>query len=329
MTQNTEIPYENLHPDVILDAVESIGVHCSGSLLALNSYENRVYQVGIEDATPLIAKFYRPHRWSDDAICEEHEFAHELAAQEIPVVAPLIINEKTLHHYQEFRFALFPRKGGRPLELDNLDQLEWMGRFIGRLHAVGAVKKFQHRRRLDVTTYGEETYHYLRAHNFIPTYLQANFFPIIETALQKITEIFLQVGEVNYIRVHGDCHAGNVLWNDAGLQIVDLDDCLMAPAVQDLWMLLSGDKSHINLQLDLILEAYSEFFDFNLRELHLIEPLRTLRMLHHAAWLAKRWQDPAFPLNFPWFNTPKYWEEQMRYLSEQNHLLDEVLENLY
>lgn len=325
MNQNTATPYANLNPDLIMDAVDSIGFRCTGSLFALNSYENRVYQIGVEDQAPLIAKFYRPHRWSDDAILEEHQFAMELAEHEIPVVAPIISAGKTLHHFQDFRFALFPRKGGRPLELDNLDQLEWMGRFIGRLHATGATKPFQHRITLDVQQYGYNAYQFLLEHDFIPAYLKPNYCPVIESVLKQIEELFHLVGSVKHIRLHGDCHAGNVLWNDAGPQIVDLDDCLMGPAIQDIWMLLSGDRAAVALQQDLILEGYQEFYDFNYRELRLIEALRTLRMIHYSAWLAKRWEDPAFPLSFPWFNTARYWEEQIQHLAEQGFLLEEAI----
>lgn len=328
VNENQNTPYADLDPDLILDAVESVGLRCSGSLFGLNSYENRVYQVGIDDATPIIAKFYRPHRWSDDAILEEHQFSAELVEHEIPVVAPLVISGKTLHHYKEFRFALFKRQGGRPLELDNLDQLEWMGRFIGRLHAIGATKPFQHRPRLDVETHGYTPYRFLLENNFIPDYLKVNFCQTVETVLQKVTECFKQVGSLDYIRLHGDCHAGNVLWSDAGPHIVDLDDSLMGPAVQDIWMLLSGDSEQVKLQLDRILDGYCEFFDLNFRELHLVEALRSLRMIHYAGWLAKRWEDPAFPLSFPWFNTPRYWQDQMQNLGDQVYLLDEVLEKL-
>lgn len=328
MNQQSNTPYSNLDPDLILDAVESIGFRSSGSLFPLNSYENRVYQIGIEDDKPLIAKFYRPNRWTDDAILEEHQFATELLAQEIPVVAPLATADSTLHHFKNFRFSLFPRRGGRALELDNLDQLEWMGRFIGRLHAIGATKPFQHRIKLNVQTYGHEPYRFLMENNFIPEHIKQNFSLTVEDILKKVEENFRLVGSVDYIRLHGDCHAGNVLWNDAGPNIVDLDDCLMGPAIQDIWMLLSGDKNQVAKQLDLILDGYCEFHDYNPRELHLIEALRTLRMLHYAGWLAKRWEDPAFPLNFPWFNTPRYWEGLMHNFHEQGNLLDEVIENI-
>tara|TARA_R110000868_G_scaffold371625_2_gene635341 strand:- start:225 stop:1202 length:978 start_codon:yes stop_codon:yes gene_type:complete len=319
-------PYESLSPDLILDAVESLGLRCSGSLSALNSYENRVYQVGIEDEAPLIAKFYRPLRWTDEAIIEEHEFALELASLEIPVIAPLEIKGQTLHEHGGFRFALFPRKGGRALEVDNMEQLEQMGRFIGRIHAVGSCRPFQHRIRIDADTYGHQPYQYLMQHDFIPPELKHNFSATTEQALQLIGDQFKQAIDMPYIRLHGDCHAGNILWNNGILHIVDLDDCLMGPAVQDIWMMLSGSEHDTKLQLKSILDGYYEFCDFNMRELHLVESLRTLRIINYAGWLAKRWEDPAFPVTFPWFNTPKYWEAQLSSLREQVAILQEQQE---
>ncbi len=290
-------------------------------MLALNSYENRVYQIGIEEADPVIAKFYRPERWSNDAILEEHQFAAELSAHEIPVIAPLVIENKTLHDFNHFRFALFARKGGHALELDSLEQLEWMGRFIGRFHAIGACRPFRYRHTLTVDYFGFTPYRFLLENNFIPAHLKQQFSNTAETVLSSVKTIFEQTGEINQIRLHGDCHAGNVLWRDGGPHIVDLDDCMMGPAVQDIWMLLSGNEMQMQIQLERILRGYCEFHDFNYRELHLIEALRTLRMLHYSAWLAKRWEDPAFPLNFPWFNTAHYWQEQLNNLNEQIQLL--------
>lgn len=324
MPQDNLTPFALLNPSAILDAVESVGFTCSGSLLALNSYENRVYQIGIEEAEPLIAKFYRPHRWTTEAILEEHQFSQELAQHEIPVIAPLVINQQTLHEHGDFRFALFPRRGGHALELDNAQQLEWMGRFIGRLHRVSASRPFAHRMQLNTRSYGREPYDYLLAHDFIPDYLKTNFCLTTDTALQKIEEVFNSISSIKQIRLHGDCHAGNVLWREEGPHIVDLDDCLMGPAIQDIWMLLSGDQQHMDGQLTKIIKGYSEFHDFNPRERHLIEPLRTLRMVHHAAWLAKRWADPAFPVSFPWFNTPVYWQTLLANLNEQIELLDQI-----
>lgn len=320
---NKNTPYANLDPSLILEAIESIGFRCSGSLLALNSYENRVYQIGIEDDAPVIAKFYRPHRWTDAAILEEHQFSLDLMDHEIPIVAPLITNHKTLHHFQDHRFAIFPRKGGRALELENLEQLEWMGRFIGRLHAVGACKNFSHRSRLDVNNYGYKPYQFLLSHHFIPSYLKENFCRTVEEVLEKVENRFQQIGQIKYIRLHGDCHVGNVLWNDIGPHIVDLDDSLMGPAIQDLWMLLSGHEEQRSHQLEIILRGYQEFHDFNYAEIHLIEALRTLRMINYSGWLAARWEDPAFPRSFPWFNTPHYWQEQLYHLNDQIALLDD------
>jgi len=322
MMNSLSTPYKNLSPDLILNAVESVGFRCTGSMLALNSYENRVYQIGIEDSPPLIAKFYRPQRWSDADILEEHQFSLELMEQELPVVAPWMAdNQATLHNYSNYRFALFPRWGGRALELDSLDQLEWMGRFIGRLHAVSACRSFQHRRSLDVQEYGYKAYQFLLENAFVPADLKKEYSRVIETALKQIDERFQQVGAIHAIRLHGDMHAGNVLWNDAGPHIVDLDDCMMGPAIQDIWMLLSGDSYQIGIQLERILQGYRKFHDFNSCEIPLIEALRTLRMLHHSAWLARRWEDPAFPLNFPWFNTRHYWQEQLLHMEEQSNLL--------
>ncbi len=319
---NSNTPYSTLEPNLILESIETLGLRCSGSLLALNSYENRVYQVGMEEGPPLIAKFYRPHRWTNAAILEEHQFAQELASHEIPIIAPLTMQGATLHEYGGFRFALFPRRGGRPLEIDNKEQLEWMGRFIGRLHALGAAKKFQHRMHLDVESYGYAPYRFLLENNFIPHDVKTNYCQTVESLLARMEEIFANLGPLNYIRLHGDCHAGNVLWNDTGPQIVDLDDCLMGPAIQDIWMLLSGTtESEIKDQLHFILEGYEEFHDFNYAEFRLVETLRTLRMIHYSAWLAKRWEDPTFPLNFPWFNTGRYWDQQLQDLREQLALI--------
>lgn len=323
-------PYQDLTPDLILDAVESFGVRVSGSILALNSYENRIYQIGLEEGAPLVAKFYRPGRWSNAAILEEHAFALELAEHEIPVVAPLQDAEgRTLLEYGGYRFALFPRRGGRWPELDNPDNLLWLGRFIGRIHAVGAVRPFQHRPALTVESFGTESLRYLMEHGFVPKPLEREYRNLVEELLRQIRGVFAEVGPVRSIRVHGDCHPGNILWTDHGPHFVDLDDCRMAPAIQDLWMLLSGDRPQMTVQLSDLLEGYEEFHEFDRRELRLIEPLRTLRMIHYSAWLARRWNDPAFPRNFPWFNTRKYWEEQVVFLREQAERLEEPALQLY
>ncbi len=323
MSNQSLTPYQNLTPDLMLDAIESLGYCCDGRFLALNSYENRVYQIGIENQPYIIAKFYRPNRLTKEAILEEHEFALDLAQEEIPVVAPIVDKQgNSLHLYEGFYFAVFPCRGGRVIELDNLDHLEWMGRFVGRLHAFGQLKSFQHRRELTVTTYGDEPYQYLLDNNIMPLTLQKNLSLILEKLLENITLRFNAVGDIKKIRLHGDLHAGNILWHDDMPHIVDLDDCLMGPAIQDLWMFLSGDKAQQNLQLDILLEGYNEFFHFNHQELQLIESLRSLRMIHYNAWLAKRYDDPAFPRAFPWFNTERYWQQQLEDFQEQLSLFE-------
>jgi Ser/Thr protein kinase RdoA (MazF antagonist) len=324
LNHDNQTPFAGLNPNAILDAVESTGYRCTGGLLALNSYENRVYQIGVEDSEPVIAKFYRPQRWTSEAILEEHQFALELKEHELPIIAPLIINHQTLHHHETFDFALFPRRGGHGLELDNSEQLEWMGRFLGRLHRISATKPFKNRIQLSPQSYGHDPYAFLMEHNYIPDYLKPNFCKTMETALLKIEELFKEIGAVDQIRLHGDCHAGNVLWSDSGPHIVDLDDCLTGPAIQDIWMLLSGEPKQMEVQLEKILQGYYEFHEFNFRERHLIEVLRTLRMVHYSGWLAKRWGDPAFPSSFPWFNTPVYWQNHLSNLNEQIELLDQI-----
>ena len=315
-------PYDNLTPDVILDAIESMGFAVDGSLFPLNSYENRVYQIGLNEGDDLIAKFYRPLRWTDEAILEEHHFSHELAEQEIPVIAPLNIDGQSLFIFEGYRFALFPKRGGRSPELDNEEHLEWLGRFMGRLHAVGRTARFQHRPTLTVKRLGYDSYHYLTENHFIPDYLQHNYCLVVEEILQKVSNRF-EACEASNIRIHGDCHPGNILWTPKGPHFVDLDDTMMGPAIQDLWMLLSGDQGQMEKQFKVIMEGYSMFSSFDSAELSLIEPLRALRQLHYSAWLARRWDDPAFPLHFPWFNTPRYWEDHLNDLRQQNMLLDE------
>lgn len=316
--------YQDLTPDVLLNAVDSVGFRCDGRLHALNSYENRVYQIGMEDGSQLVAKFYRPQRWTNEAILEEHAFTLELAEREIPVVAPLV-NEagQTLHEFEGYRFALYPRRPGRVPELDNPDTLEWMGRFIARIHAVGAIEPFVHRPVLNVASFGDEPFQFIMNGGFIPPDLELAYRTLVEDVLQRVRASFARVPRVANIRLHGDCHPGNVLWTDDGPHFVDFDDCRMGPAIQDLWMLLSGDRAEMSLQLRHIMDGYFEFHDFDIAELHLLEALRTLRMIHYSGWLALRWDDPAFKACFPWFNTQRYWEEQILGLREQAALLDE------
>lgn len=323
VTSTEPADYSGLTPDTLLDAVDNCGYLTDGRFLALNSYENRVYQVGIENSTPIIAKFYRPGRWTTETIIEEHEFSLALAEQEIPVIAPLIINGTSLHSFNGYRFALFPRQGGHWPELNTQEHREWMGRFIARIHLVGASKPFVHRPVLDIDSFGYRPYQFLLAGGFIPSHIEIAYRTLAEDLLQQITRIYSRAGNTGTIRLHGDCHPGNILWTDQGPHFVDLDDCRTGPAVQDLWMLISGDRYEMQSQLIDIMEGYMQFREFDHRELQLIEPLRTLRIMHYAAWLAQRWNDPAFPQAFPWFNTPRFWEEHVLSLREQASLLDE------
>lgn len=322
--QDLNRPYQVLTPDVILNAVETIGFRGDGRLLALNSYENRVYQIGLETGDMIVGKFYRPLRWDDAAILEEHAFTQELAEREIPVVAPLA-NEsgETLHCFQGFRFALYPKRPGRMPELDDPETLEWMGRFIGRMHAVGAIQRFRDRPTLDLESFGEAPFHYILSRGMVPPDLEIAYRSLVDDLLLRIRDCFDRVPNLSAIRLHGDCHPGNVLWTGDGPHFVDFDDCRMGPAIQDLWMLLSGDRSEITRQLRHVLEGYAEFHDFDAAELHLLEALRTLRMIHYAGWLARRWDDPAFKISFPWFNTQKYWQDHILGLREQAALLQE------
>ncbi|MGV7210072.1 serine/threonine protein kinase [Oxalobacteraceae bacterium A2-2] len=319
----TPHPYSELGPDCVLDALASIGLYGDGRLLALNSYENRVYQVGIEDGAPLVAKFYRPGRWSDAAILEEHAFTAELAEQEIPVVPPLALGGSTLHHFASFRFAVFPRHGGRAPELGDPAVLEWTGRFIARIHEVGARKPFLERPSLDIASFGAEPRAYLLDNGFIPPELQAAYRSVLDQALDGVQRCYERAGELPQLRLHGDCHGGNVLWTDAGPHFVDFDDSRMGPAIQDLWMMLSGERAEQVRQLGDILAGYEDFREFEPRQLYLVEALRTLRLIHYSAWLARRWDDPAFPVAFPWFNTQRYWQDRILELREQIALMDE------
>ncbi len=319
-------PYERLTPDLILTTLEQQGFHCDGRLLALNSYENRVYQIGIEESTPVIAKFYRPRRWTRDAIQEEHDFSRELERQEIPVVAPFR-DEKdhSLHEHCDFLFAVYPRCGGRWPDLDTKEQRQQMGRFLGRMHAVGATQRFEHRTRLDIKTLGDDPRKFLLEHNILPDYLVESYSTLTSDLLQQIHNLFDATGPVAQIRLHGDCHPGNILWTDNGPHFVDLDDSRTGPAIQDLWMLLSGEQDEMRSQLEDLLEGYQTFYDFDRSSAILIEPLRTLRIMHYAAWIARRWHDPAFPQAFPWFDSPRYWEEHILSLREQAAALDNPL----
>lgn len=323
MVQDELHPYDRLTPDQIIAAVESLGWQADGRILALNSYENRVYQVGIEDGTPLVAKFYRPHRWTDEAIREEHAFALELVAEEVPVIAPIVHDGRSLFDADGFRFAVYPRKGGRWPEFGNRTEREWMGRFLGRIHMVGRRRPFTTRQKLSVDALGVESREFILGSDWLPDHIVDAYESLTSDLIDRIDTAFELATPLRFLRLHGDCHPGNVLWTDNGPHFVDLDDCMMGPALQDLWMLLSGTRAEMSEQLGMFLEGYSRFSEFDFNELQILESLRTLRMIHYAAWLARRWQDPAFPRAFPWFAEPRYWENHVLALREQLAALDE------
>lgn len=312
-----DTPYSDLDPELILDAVETVGVVPDGHLLALNSYENRVYQIGVDEDAPVVAKFYRPGRWSDEAILEEHRFTLELADHEIPAVAPMVLEGGTLHRHRGYRFAVFPRVGGRAPELEGESTLLWIGRLMGRLHAVGASAVFRHRERLTVERFGYDPVRRVLDSPMLPDHLLEPYRETTGELLRAVEAAFERAGSVRELRIHGDCHPGNLLWGRDGPLFVDLDDCLTGPAVQDLWMLLSGERDARTAQLAAVLEGYRQFEAFDPRELHLVEALRALRMLHHAGWIIHRWQDPAFPPAFPWVGEVRWWEEHVQALAEQ------------
>jgi Ser/Thr protein kinase RdoA (MazF antagonist) len=329
-------PYETLTPDLVLDALASVGLYGDGRLMALGSYENRVYQVTLEDGTRVVAKFYRPGRWSDAQIAEEHAFALELAEAEVPMVAPLVIDGRTLHLHAGFAFSVSPWRGGRRPELEDFEVLEWIGRFLARIHTVGAARPFTLRPTLDVQTFGQEPFEFLLAHDLIPLDQQSAWRSACEQAIELIAASArpsvaagtFGLNQATALRLHGDCHPGNVLWTPVeteggGPHFVDLDDARTGPAVQDLWMLLSGDRRQRTQQLSALLDGYEQFRAFDRRELALIEPLRTLRLIHYSAWLARRFSDPIFPINFPWFGSSDYWRGQVDMLHEQIEAMGE------
>ena len=319
-------PYSTLTPESVLDAIASVGLRPDGRLLGLNSYENRVYQVYLEEGPPVVAKFYRPGRWSDGQIVEEHEFAAQLLEREVPVVAPLAFDGKTLQKTSSepvFPFAVYPRRGGRTPNLEDPKALEWIGRFIGRIHAVGASAPFLLRPHLNLENFGKEPREWLLKNASIPKDLLESWKAASGQALDGVSRNFQIAGEIKQIRLHGDCHPGNILWTDDGPHFVDLDDARMGPAVQDLWMLLSGDRADMSHQLQDVLACYEDFMEFDRHALNLVEALRTLRLIHYSAWIARRWDDPAFPAAFPWFGSQRYWQDRILELKEQIALMEE------
>ena len=331
-------PYARLTPDHVLDALSSVGLYGDGRLMALSSYENRVYQVTLEDGERVVAKFYRPGRWTEDQILEEHAFAAELMAAEVPAVGPLVLNGRTLHPHDCFAFSVSPWRGGRQPELDDFEVLEWIGRFLARIHTVGAARPFTGRPPLDLQSFGIASRDWLLEHDIIPLDMQSAWTTQCDIALKLIADSAYAISastpfglkNATHIRLHGDCHPGNILWTPldeygrGGPHFVDLDDARTGPAVQDLWMLLSGDRRQRTHQLGTLIDGYEQFRSFDRRELALIEPLRTLRLIHYSAWLARRWQDPIFPVNFPWFGSSDYWRGQVDMLIEQNEAMQEA-----
>ena len=332
-------PFETLTPDQVLDALDSVGLRGDGRLTALSSYENRVYQVQLEDGSAVVTKFYRPGRWSDLQIQEEHDFSCELADAEVPAVGPMLLGGASLHHFGGFAFSVSPRRGGRGPELDDGEVLEWIGRFLARFHAVGARSAFVHRPALNLQTFGETSRDWLLDNERIPLDVQARWAEVSRQALDKVGQHDSLVqaapdaaeATVRLLRLHGDCHPGNILWTPTdvpatagpGPHFVDLDDARTGPAVQDMWMLLSGDRQQRQRQLCALVDGYEQFRAFDRRELDLIEPLRTLRLIHYSAWLARRWADPIFPINFPWFGSSDYWKGQIQMLEDQCEAMDE------
>jgi Ser/Thr protein kinase RdoA (MazF antagonist) len=316
-------PYERLTPEVVLDALDTVGLRGDGRLLALGSYENRVYQVWLEEEPPVVVMFYRPGRWSAAQVAEEHDFVDALAAAEVPAVPPLRMGGATLHRHDAFDFAVYPRRGGRAPELDDRDVLTRLGTYVARIHVVGAAQPFVARPSISVAALGEDSRDFLLAGAFIPAELRAPYEAVSAQALEGVRAAFDRAGDVARLRLHGDVHGGNVLWTDAGAHFVDFDDARNGPAIQDLWMLLSGDRDAMTAQLRAILEGYERFRVLDAREIGLIEALRTLRLMHYAAWLARRWDDPAFPAAFPWFGTQRYWQDRILELREQVGALSE------
>jgi Ser/Thr protein kinase RdoA (MazF antagonist) len=329
-------PYERLTPDVVLDALATLGLHGDGRLTALNSYENRVYQVFLEDAHPhpaVVVKFYRPGRWSDADILEEHDFALELAAAEVPAVPPLELDGRTLHHHDGFAFSVSPYRGGRGPELEDFEVLEWVGRFLARIHAIGAARPFAQRPMLDLQTFGIASRDWLLSNDKIPLDVQRDWEAACNAALDRIAATPLDPAmsrdsPLRHLRLHGDVHPGNILWTPTdrplgGPHFVDLDDARTGFAVQDLWMLLSGERAQRTAQLSGLLDGYEQFREFDRRELALVEPLRTLRLIHYSAWLARRFEDPIFPINFPWFGSSDYWKGQILVLQDQCERMEE------
>jgi Ser/Thr protein kinase RdoA (MazF antagonist) len=320
---SAQTPYDNLSPELVLAMVERLGLRCTGGLFAMNSYENRVYDVALEDTDNIIIKVYRPHRWTKEQILEEHAFAAELQADDVPVVPPQRFNGQTLHAHAGYLYALYPKRGGRAVEMHTPEDFKMIGRLAARIHNIGSREVFHHRGVLNVRTYGWDNLVYLRGSGMIPRDLMTAYDATVTHLLKRLDEIW--AGRRHVLRLHGDCHLGNILVNQGEMFMVDLDDCLSGPAVQDLWMMANGDRHDMSRQFGWMLEGYTQFRDFDYSELQLVEPLRALRMIHYTAWLARRWNDPTFPKNFPFFAGNGYWEGHINALKEQLSAIDEPL----
>ncbi|ENZ4141553.1 serine/threonine protein kinase [Enterobacter ludwigii] len=312
--------FQTLHPDTIMDALFEQGIRVDSGLTPLNSYENRVYQFQDEDRQRFVVKFYRPQRWSAEQIQEEHQFSHDLLNDDVPVAAPLKFNNQTLLTHEGFYYAVFPSLGGRQFEADNIDQMEWVARYLGRIHQTGRKEDFIARPTIGIHEYLLEPRQVFETSALIPKALKDNFLNATDKLIDAVKICWRD--DISVLRLHGDCHAGNILWRDGPL-FVDLDDARMGPAVQDLWMLLNGDKAEQRMQLETIIEAYEEFSPFNSDEIVLIEPLRAMRFVYYLAWLIRRWDDPAFPRNFPWLTGEDYWRSQISTFTEQVKVLKE------
>jgi Ser/Thr protein kinase RdoA (MazF antagonist) len=320
-------PFEGLDPDTVLACLESVGMIADGRLMALNSYENRVYRVGIEqlpvdEQQPLsapdmvVVKFYRPQRWTDAQIREEHAFARELVAAQLPVAAPQFIGGQALHRHLNFRFAMFACLRATAPDLDQPGARAVLGRTLGRIHARSALRRFEHRGSLDDMRCGDRARAAILNLGIMPEPQRSRYDQVARELIAAVRERWEAVSPP-VIRLHGDCHLGNILWSPQGPVFVDLDDCLMGPRMQDLWMFCSGSPAQQQAEWTELIEGYLQFADFDFREVALIESLRAMRMMHHAAWLAQRWDDPAFPLAFPWFGEARFWDRHIADLQEQ------------
>lgn len=306
--------FDELTPDRVLTAVESAGFEPTGHCSPLTCLENRVYDVRLEGGQHVIAKFYRPNRWTRAGILEEHRFLADLQEAEIPVCAPLAFPDgDTLHSVESIHYALWPRVGGRaPDEFDD-EQLEMLGRLLARIHNVGAAADAPNRLRLEPNTSALEPLAFLEKEGFLPETVRRRYRAVVET----VAGIYAERSEgVPVHRIHGDCHAGNLLRGDDGWCFLDFDDFVVGPAVHDVWMMLPGRDSEGSRQRSLLIEAYEQFRPFDRRWLGLVEPLRAFRFIFYAAWIAKRWRDRAFPSAFPHFGTAEYWENETRDLEE-------------